>query len=143
MSFSEVKVHFVSNMSQQRDGKWSAFAGQKSGSGFSCTYRVVSFTSEPLLVSGKQKNIDSRIISRTSSSLFFYPGPSLSAAPGWRGIKAPGGPCLSRSGTPPAPPSTCLIPTASAWSSWAWCSTSSGAQMTLTTGSMASWRPFS
>ena len=58
-------------MSQQRDRKWSAFAGQKSGPGASCTNRAVVIQSSDFIGDGNT-NIDSGNISRTSS-LFSTP----------------------------------------------------------------------
>ena len=61
----------------------------------------------------------------------------------WLGTRDPGGLCLSRSGTGPGAPSTCLTPTPSSSSSSASSCTSSGAQTTSATGCSGSWPPSS
>ena len=127
----------VSNMCQQRDRKWSAFAGQKEGQAPAALTEQCHSLWRLYWCRENKYWLEEYF---QDFLLIFYPRPSLLADPGWHGTRAPGGPCLSRSGTPPAPPSTCSTPTASVWSFWAWCSISSGARMTSTTGSMASLR---
>ena len=76
-----------------------------------------------------------------NSQLFCQTLSSSTAYPQWPGTKELGGPSMWRSGMHQSHPSTCSTPTASVCWSWGLSSTFSGAQTTLTTGSLgSSWQ---